>query len=100
MKILSILGQTKDELQVAALTRKAKALKRNQEKLIDDLEEKRDDSQIKKDKLLSVTVDSVNEKTWNTEYHEVIVSIALLEEEIKIAKNTLTELFTDGDESK
>lgn len=97
MKILSILGQSKDDLQAAALTRKAKALKRNQEKLIDDLEEKRDNFQSKKDNLLSVTAETVNDKTWNAEYQEAITEIKLVEAEIKIAKETLEELFTDGE---
>lgn len=95
MKILSILGQSKDELQAAALNRKAKALKRNQEKLIDDLEEKKDNFQAKKDKLLSVTAETVNEKTWNAEYHEAIVELELVQKEIEIANKVLNELFNE-----
>lgn len=100
MKILQILGQSKEELAKAALTRKANAIKRNQETLIDDLEAKRDDVQAKQDKLISVSVDKVNEKTWAKDYHETTMELALIEKEIEIAKNTLKEFFTADETAK
>lgn len=95
MKILAILGSSKDELKQKQLNIVAKELKRNQEKLIDDLESKALDLEAKKNELESVTFETVNKKTWNEEYHKVIVDSRLLEAEINIAKATLAELFTD-----
>lgn len=100
MKILQILGQSKEQLAQAALTRKANAIKRNQETLIDKLEEKRDEIKDKQDKLVSVTVDKVNEKTWAEDYHKTKVDLALIEKEIEIAKDTLKEFFTDEETAK
>lgn len=96
MKILEILGQSKDQLEEAALGRKAKALKRNQEKLVDKLEEKRDDLEAKKSNLLAVNSKTVNEETWNTEFQDVQVELATIGEEIRIAKQTMDEYFTES----
>lgn len=95
MKILAILGSSKDELKQKQLNIVAKELKRNQEKLIDDLESKSLDLEAKKNELESVTFETVNKKTWNEEYHKVLVETKLLEAEIKIAKETLADLFAD-----
>ena len=100
MKILEILGQSKDQLEEAALGRKAKALKRNQEKLVDKLEEKRDSIEGKKANLLAVNSKTVNEDTWNEEFQNVQVELATIGEEIRIAKQTMDEYFTEGKPAK
>lgn len=100
MKILEILGQSKDQLEEAALGRKAKALKRNQEKLVDKLEEKRDNLESKKANLLAVNSKTVNEDTWNEEFQNVQVELATIGEEIRIAKETMEEYFTEAKPAK
>lgn len=96
MKILSILTQSKEVVELNKANRKAKSLKRKQESLIDSLEDKRDDLLSSKEGLLSVTMKSVDEKSWNTEYQRIQVELKMVEAEISIAKETLNELFTDA----
>lgn len=96
MKILEILGQSKDQLEEAALLRKAKALKRNQERLVDKLEEKRDNLESKKANLLAVNSKTVNEDTWNEDFQNVQVELATIGQEIRIATETMNEYFTEA----
>ena len=100
MKILEILGQSKDQLEEAALGRKAKALKRNQEKLVDKLEEKRDSLESRKANLLAVNSKTVNEDTWNEEFQNIQVELATIGQEIKIATETMSEYFTEDKPAK
>lgn len=100
MKILAILGTSKDELKQKQLVIVGKQLKRNQEKLIDDLETKSLELEAKKNALETVTFETVNQKTWNDEYHKVLVDTKLINAEIEIAKETLEELFSDDNRKK
>lgn len=95
MKILSILTQSKKAVAKNKALRKAKSLKRRQEALIDSLEDKKDDLINRKEALLSVNVESVNEETWSEDYQNIQVELQLITKQIEIANATLTELFTD-----
>lgn len=95
MKILDLFKVSKEEREEKKVERLGRALKRGQEKLIDDLEDKRDALQKKKDDLESLSVDKVNEDTWNKEYHQAIVDLKMIDKEIEIAKETMSQLFTD-----
>lgn len=93
MKILELLGASKESRQEKELARVGRQLKRNQEKLVDDLEAKKDELESEKAKLESVTVKTVNQKTWNEEYHKVLVDLKLISKELEIAQEVQTELF-------
>lgn len=93
MKILSILGASKKDIANRELERKGKALKRSQDKLVDELEAKKDDAQAVVDNLLNVTTETVNEETWATEYQAAKVELVLVEQELSIARETLKEYF-------
>lgn len=95
MKILDLFKVSKEEREEKKVERLGRALKRGQEKLIDDLDDKRDSLQKKKDDLESLSVDKVNENTWNKEYHQAIVDLKMIDKEIEIAKETMNQLFTD-----
>lgn len=95
MKILELLGMDKEARKTAKIKRLGKALERGQDSLIDELEAERDDLLEKKEDLRTMKVDKVNLKTWNREYHDTVVALATTEEEIKIAKATMVELFSD-----
>lgn len=95
MKILDLFKVSKEEREEKKVERLGRALKRGQEKLIDDLDDKRDALQKKKDDLESLSVDKVNEDTWNKEYHQAIVNLKMIDKEIEIAKETMFKLFTD-----
>ena len=97
MKILEILGLSKESKDKKAQERIARQLKRGQEKLIDDLDAKKDSLIAKKEKLESISVSSSQSTidSWNTEYHAILVDMKLLDKEIDIAKETLKEMFTD-----
>ena len=95
MKILDLFKVSKEEREEKKVERLGRALKRGQEKLIDDLDDKRDALQKKKDDLESLSVDKVNEDTWNKEYHQAIVDLKMIDKEIEIAKETMSQLFTD-----
>lgn len=97
MKILKLLGAKKSEVNAKAQERIGRQLKRGQEKLIDDLDAKRDALLAKRDALESITVDTAQNQldTWNTDYHKVIVDLALLDKEIEIANSTLKDMFDE-----
>jgi hypothetical protein len=99
MKILTILGFKKSDKDKKVQERIARQLKRGQEKLIDDLDAKKDKLLVKKESLEVITVetsDNILEK-WNQDYHQVLVDIRLVEAEITIANETLTEMFTENE---
>lgn len=102
MKILEILTASKDDKNKKAAERIARQLKRNQEKLIDDLDAKKDKLLAQKESLEAISVTTSDSKidSWANDYHKVIVDIALIEKEIEIAGQTLTEMFTDGKSKK
>lgn len=95
MRILTILTASKDATAKKKAERKAKALKRKQESLIDSLEDKRDDLLSKKEELESVTMDSVNENSWCKEYHQSKIDLKLIQTEIDIAQEVLQEMFSE-----
>ena len=95
MKILDLFKVSKEEREEKKVERLGRALKRGQEKLIDDLDDKRDALQKKKDDLESLSVDKVNEDTWNKEYHQAIVDLKMIDKEIEIANEVMSQLFTD-----
>jgi len=98
MKILAILTQSDEVMAQKKAMRKANSLKRKQEALIDNLEDRKDTLLSQKETLLSVSVDKVNENTWNQDYQDVQVELHLIVKQIEIANTTLTELFTDEKE--
>lgn len=102
MKILQFLTASKDEKQKKAAERVARQLKRNQEKLIDDLDAKKDKLLAKKDALESINADISDAKleSWASEYQQATVDIALIEKEIEIANKTLKDLFDDAKKAK
>lgn len=93
MKILSLLTQSKKDVTKSKAERKAKALSRKQESLIDTLEDRRDDLQARKETLLTLTVDS-NIDTWNQDYQDIQVELHLITKQIEIAKETSEDLFS------
>ena len=95
MKILSVLGQSKKEITSKDLERKGRALRRKQENLVDALEAQVDSKKDIISTLLAVTAESINENTWNVEYHEAQVELLVLEQELKVARNTFKEFFSD-----
>lgn len=97
MKILQILGLKKSDKDKKTQERIARQLKRNQEKLIDDLDAKRDTLLAKKEKLESITVDTAQSEidSWNTSYHKILVDMKLLDKEIEIANETLNDMFNE-----
>lgn len=98
MKILSILTASKDDKNQKAAERITRQLKRNQEKLIDDLDAKKDKLLAQKETLEAISVTTSDSKidSWANDYHKVLVDIKLVEKEIEIAGETLTEMFTDA----
>lgn len=96
MKILEILGQSKDQLEEKKKARVGKALARKQAALLDDLEEKKDNLSMKLANLLEIKTDTVNVETWATDYHNAKMEYVLIEEEIKLAKETQAEFFTES----
>tara|TARA_R110000796_G_scaffold231853_4_gene349920 strand:+ start:9069 stop:9371 length:303 start_codon:yes stop_codon:yes gene_type:complete len=99
MKILAMLTQSKEEMATKKALRAAKSLKRKQEALIDGLEDCKDTFQAKKESLLSVTAAKIDENSWNQEYQDTQVELHLIVKQIEIANATLTELFTDEEET-
>ena len=95
MKILAILTQSKKSVEKNKALRKAKALYRKQGTLMDKLEEKRDEQISKREQLLSITLENVNEDTWNEEYQACQVEMKMLDAQIQIAKETYDELFSE-----
>lgn len=97
MKILKLLGAKKSEVNAKAQERIERQLKRGQEKLIDDLDAKRDTLLAKRDALESITVETPQSQldAWNSDYHKVIVDLALLDKEIEIANTTLKDMFDE-----
>ena len=102
MKILELLGLSKTDKDKKAQERIGRQLKRGQEKLIDDLDAKRDSLVSKKEKLESITADTAQSQidSWNTEYHKILVDMRLIDKEILIAKETLEEMFSDEKSTK
>jgi enoyl reductase-like protein len=94
MKILQILTQDKATADQNKAIRKAKSLARNQERLIDKLEDKRDELLMKKENLLQVNLATV-EETWNDQFQNSIVELALIEKQIEFANATMQEFFLD-----
>ena len=97
MKILKLLGAKKSEVNAKAQERIGRQLKRGQEKLIDDLDAKRDALLAKRDALESITVETPQSQldAWNSNYHKVSVDLALLDKEIEIANTTLKDMFDE-----
>ena len=93
MKILELLGLSDEKRQQKEALRKAKALKRGQEKLIDKLDAENDALLAKKESLLHAIVNEINEDTWNQEYQDVCVELEILDRKIKIAKKNEKEFF-------
>lgn len=97
MEILKLLRAKVGEKNAKAEERIARQLQRNQERLVDDLDAKRDSFISKKEKLEAITFETAQSsiESWNTEYHKVLVDIALVDAEIKIAQETSKKLFNE-----
>lgn len=95
MKILDLMGMSKDELEKKKQKRTAKALARKQASLVDKLEDERDDLVAKRESLLEIKTDEVNVDTWAEDFHRAKVNITLKEKEIEIAKETEEEYFSE-----
>lgn len=97
MRILQILGLSKSDKDKKAQERIGRQLKRQQEKLIDDLDAKKDKLLAQKEALESISVETSDSKleSWNSDYQKVTVELALIDKEIEIAGNTLKDLFNE-----
>tara|TARA_R110000803_G_scaffold161423_1_gene225127 strand:+ start:49 stop:345 length:297 start_codon:yes stop_codon:yes gene_type:complete len=96
MKILSILTQDKASVDERKAGLAAKALKRNQEKLIDALETERIDAEAVIEQLTSGTLKTINQDTFCDELQDAKVSLGVIDAKVKIAKGTLKEWFSDS----
>jgi len=99
MKFLTLLNQDPTIRQNNKAVRAAKAVKRKQESLIDSLEARKDEAADALDKLKNVTLDNLNQETWAADYHAAQLELQLIDVEIKLANETLTELFGDAEET-
>jgi len=83
--------------------------KRAQEDLVRGIESRIDDMKMSIIKMTDISPDSTqslkptgaavdNPKAWVEELHKTKVELALAEAELKIAKETLTEWFSDAEE--
>lgn len=95
MKILSLFAKTVEEREARQAVRIAKALKRGQEALLDNLEARKDRAQETLDRLVEGSITDINTETFNTTYHKAKLELLLVEKEIKIAKQVSKELYTD-----
>jgi len=97
MKNLNILTAKKGELNQKAAERIARQLKRNQERLVDNLDAKRDSLLAKKEELEMITVETSETKleSWANDYQKALVYIKLIDAEIAIANETLKYMFND-----
>ena len=98
MKIFDLLGATSEELLEKKKKRIGNALKRGQETLIDKLESKKDEQEAKVSKLLEFDLKKfdIEKNTWNEEYQAAVLELTLIEQEIKVARKTKDELFSDA----
>lgn len=96
MKILSLFSATKEEREKRQAERTAKALKRGQEALLDELESRKDKAQATIDKLVEGKIENINTTTFNKEYHKAKLELVLVDKEIEIAKEVMEDLYTDA----
>lgn len=95
MKILSLFTKTVEEKEAKQAIRIAKALKRGQEALLDNLEARKDRAQETLDRLVEGNISDIDTETFNMIYHKAKLELLLVEKEIKIAKQVSKELYTD-----
>ncbi len=96
MKILEILNLDKKSREEKETLRVAKALKRNQEALVDKYDKEVDDAQAKVDKLLLITPETVNTASWNQDFHNALLDVEASQVNLDTAKETLETYFTDS----
>ncbi len=96
MKILEILNLDKKSREEKETLRIARALKRNQEALVDKYDKEVDDAQAKVDKLLLITPETVNTTSWNQDFHNALLEVEASEVNRDTAKLTLETYFTDS----
>lgn len=96
MKILSLFAATKEEREQKAAARTAKALKRGQEALIDKLETRKDKAEETLAKLVEGKIGNINTDTFNETYHKAKLDLVLVNKEIEIANEVMTDLYTDA----
>lgn len=94
MKILEILGASKEAKEKKAIERAGRALSRGQGALVDRLEAEKDALQDKLEKLLDIKVGNISE-SWNEDFHKAKVDLKLKLAEIEIAKETTEEYFSE-----
>ena len=99
MKILELFGLSKEQRQSADNERKAKALRRQHEALIDKLEANKDKLLGEKADLLDLT-GKTDIEGWVDKYQKVLMDIEIVDAKIKVANQTQEELFTDGPEEQ
>ena len=99
MKILELFGLSKEQRATAENERKAKALRRQQEALIDDLESEKDKLIGQKVELLDLS-SKTDIEGWAKKYQEVLVKIDIVDAKIKVAQQTNEELFSDEPKAK
>jgi hypothetical protein len=94
MKILELLYLDKKSLDEKKASRKAKAMKRGQESLVDKLEAEKDALLDKKESLLILDVEKTDENTWNVAFQQVQLDLLRKEKELQVCRQTLLEYFT------
>jgi hypothetical protein len=94
MKILELLYLDRKSLDEKKALRKAKAMKRGQESLVDKLEAEKDALLDKKESLLILDVEKTNENTWNVAFQQVQLDLLRKEKELQVCRQTLLEYFT------
>lgn len=95
MKILSLFAATPEEREQKAAARIAKALKRGQEALIDGLETRKDKAEETLAKLVEGKISKINTETFNETYHKAKLDLVLVNKEIEIANEVMTDLYAD-----
>jgi hypothetical protein len=95
MKILELLGATKEEREKKAVQRAARTLSRNQDQLIDSIDAELDKQQEIIDNLLNIKADNID-NNWNRKYQDAKVQLELTSARLKIAKETKAELFSSS----
>lgn len=94
MKILELLYLDRKSLDEKKALRKAKAMKRGQESLVDKLEAEKDTLLDKKESLLILDVEKTDENTWNVAFQQVQLDLLRKEKELQVCRQTLLEYFT------
>ena len=93
MKILSLFACSKEELELKQQERIGKALERGQEALIDDLEGKIDTVQGAIEKMTEGDINKIDTKTFNTQYHKLMLDKIILTQELKVAYEVKEALY-------